>query len=657
MLPAGLLVVESSGAGSDLRATVAASAGITVQRAGMGGPQAFDAYQRQAQALVAPVMGPYVDGGSARISAGPYHIATVNSGAPVPPLDTIQVDVTYVADLAARVDVREGLLARPSASGGELTVSMPVSMADRTGVRLFDLVCIGSPSQAASWCARVTGLWRATADADPEWTARGARVQLFTERDELFALIGQQPPRVTRASRQYRPRAAAIAPPDVAVVQARLGDLRAAAGAAGAGSVSTALDADLQRYATSRRVASFPLRLLIVALIPLSALLVVVLTRWYVESRLRDLALLRARGWPRSRVRALVLVELGVVGVSTLAVAVAGLLLVALLAGGGTIAVGPLLPNQLDPLGVGAAAAIPAVTAVVWCGWLAGWASEQSVLRLDHPEARTSRVLSWPVAENGGLLVVPAALLLLIPRVVGTERWLSSGTLADLAALVLSVAGLTLLTVAALPAMSLLAEAPGRSHVEVEWTLAQWRLRRWWQRHAAAGFLLVFAFAVATFAAIAFAGHELNRMGSLGQGDAGGLAIGFASSLVVALLAYGLVFLFAARARSDDYAALVVDGVTVRTVRRSLAIEQHMVLLLGVAAGLVLGVVVAVATSAGVGLGGTAGTLGGGNTLLAALTGLIATAVLGASAGALVARTVRRRMVAFRLFELGQRAS
>src|SRR5437763_16300968 len=59
LLPAGLLVVESSGAASDLRRAVAASAGVTVQRTGVGTPQAFDAFQGRAAGLVGPTLATY----------------------------------------------------------------------------------------------------------------------------------------------------------------------------------------------------------------------------------------------------------------------------------------------------------------------------------------------------------------------------------------------------------------------------------------------------------------------------------------------------------------------------------------------------------------------------------------------------------------------
>src|SRR5437660_9211453 len=54
LLPAGLVLVDRSGARSDLRTVIAASGGVSVQRPGVSDTQTFDTFQRQAQGLVAP---------------------------------------------------------------------------------------------------------------------------------------------------------------------------------------------------------------------------------------------------------------------------------------------------------------------------------------------------------------------------------------------------------------------------------------------------------------------------------------------------------------------------------------------------------------------------------------------------------------------------
>jgi len=250
-------------------------------------------------------------------------------------------------------------------------------------------------------------------------------------------------------------------------------------------------------------------------------------------------------------------------------------------------------------------------------------------------------------------LALPAALLLLFPRVIGTERWLAPNTLDDLGGLLGSVAGLAVLVVAVLPAMSLIAEAADRGHLAVDRTLARWQLRLWWQQHTAAGSVIVFAFAMGSFASISLAHQLLDRpagtVSSLGLGDIVGLAVGFTGLVVMALLAYGLVFLFAYRSRVDDYTALIVDGLPPTSLKRSLAFEQHSVLVQGLLVGLGLGLVLAWTTSSVMSLGTGAGTM-----TRSAIIGLLATAAIGVSAGVAVARVVRSAAVGFHLVERGR---
>jgi hypothetical protein len=145
--------------------------------------------------------------------------------------------------------------------------------------------------------------------------------------------------------------------------------------------------------------------------------------------------------------------------------------------------------------------------------------------------------------------------------------------------------------------------------------------------------------------------------GALGAGIAVSLTIGLASALATALLAYGLVFLAACRSRADYYAALLVDGLPATTVRRSVEIEQRTVLLIGMATGLVLGLVLVLATGSSIGLGGQAGALAVAPQPAAVIAGLVVTAALGLIGGTVLGGAVRRGVVGFRLVEQGWRAT
>ena len=649
LLPAVLLFVDSAGARSDLRSLLTGSGGLVVHQTGIQDNEAFEAFQKQAQAQVSPRLGQYLDDGGATATTGPFRIDSINSRPPNPPVDTADAQAVYVSDLASRVDVVQGVMSRPGLTGDGIggSASMPEAVADRIGVRLFDEVCLrpqaaGPGPAAAVRCVRVVGLWRPIATADPPLVAHGGAVQVFTERDEFFAMAGLQPSRSAEAARLYRPRPAAIAAQDAAKVEDRVREVRTSVASTRSGEMQTSLDADLQRFTATRSSIALPVRMLTAALIPLLVLLAGVLARWYVAPRLHDLALLRARGWPRQRVQLLVLAQFGILAAAALAATVLGLLVLAWRADG-VIGPGAPAPSRGELVGVGVAIGIP-LLAAAWFVGLARWASRQSVLRIEHPEDGASRAPSW---RGSGLLVLPGALLLVLPRVVGGDRLLPAGAPADLGILVTSVAGLVMLVVAALPALSLVAEAHARQHHEVQWTLARWRLQRWWQRHAAAGFLIVLAFAIASFSAVWFVGQVTGGARSMGVGVAASLAIGFVTSMAAGMLAFGLVFLFAGRSRIDDYTALLVDGLREAEARRSLEIEQHTVLVEGLAVGLVLGLVLVWVSSAGAGVAASTAPV------LAA--GLAATAAIGLAAGAAIARSVRRATVGFGLIDRGRR--
>jgi FtsX-like permease family len=658
LLPAGLVLVDRSGARSDLRTVVAASGGLAVQKAGVADTRAFDAFQRQAQGLVSPRLGQYVDGGSARGVAAPYRIISIGSQGPATPAASGDVAVTYVADLQSRVDVVQGLFPKPGTAGGEPMGTMPVPIADRIGAQLFDVVCVsraaaGAAAAQTPWCVRLVGLWRPGPTADPAWTREKAPVQIFTGHDDFFALTGQGGQSV-QAVREYMPQAGAITPQNAGAVAQRVKDVRAAAG--GTGQLSTTLDTALGRYA-STSVTSFPVELLAAALVPLLTLLAVVMARWYVEPRLHELALLRARGWSRRRVRRLVLAELALLGAPAVVVAVAGLLAVLWQATDGAIGTRTAALSGGELLAIAVAAAVLVVASVRFYD-LARWASRQSVLRLETGSAARSGGGLWQGGPAAFLLAVPAALLLALPRAAGALGWRLPGPLDDLGALVVAVAGLVLLVLAALPLLSLLTGPVGGRPGGLEGPIAQIQLRRWWQRSAAAGFLVVLAFAIAAYAAVALVDQLLRGPGgALGLGIAISLSIGLAAALATALLTYGLVFLVACRSRVDYYAALLVDGLPAKTVRRSVEIEQQAILVLGLAAGLAIGLVLLVATASGVGLGGQAGALAAAPQPAAVIAGAGGTAALGLIGGLVIAGLVRRGIVGFRLVEQGWRVT
>lgn len=667
LLPAGLAVVEGWAAESELRATVTGSKGFVVEHPGVDGVQAFDSFQSRVQVQVRPRAGAYLDGGSEQATVGPLRIASVNvrpaSGAP----GAEGAAAMYVADLAARVEVLQGQLATGSAPSGDGTVSIPEIVADRLALKLSDVVCLGAPvtqaAGAAQWCARVVGLWRPTAAADPGWTAPNTPLAFFTDRDELFSLAYLQPSRTANAARYYRPAEAAMTPDDASGIAQRLRDLRASLSAAGIGQVRSSLDSDLERYATDRRPTSYTSRLLAASLAFLAVLLTGVLGRGYLESRLRDVGLLRFRGWSPRRVRRLVLLEFAMVAAPAVAIALWGSLALIWHSLNGPSPGGPALASgQRSQLGwIGGALGAPLLAAVGWLITLAWSASLQRAVRLDHREVTSSRLLSWRGTEVSSLLILPAALLLLLRRLVGIELPAAPSVLDDFIAVLMSVAALVLLAIGLLDLMSRASEAVRRRRSDLEATLARWQLRRGWQRNTLGGLLIVLAFPVATFAAVGLAaqalGGSLLRRDPFLQADTLNLTIGFVAAVTIAMTAYGLIFWFVCRLRMDDYAALLMDGLALPALRRSLRIEQHAVLSVALVVGVGLGLVLVWANLPDIVLPGRRNATTNFASPVAVVVGAVCTTVTGVLVGAIVAWLVRRRAVSFSLLQLRRRGA
>jgi hypothetical protein len=324
-------------------------------------------------------MGAYLDGEEQVGSVGSLLVDSVN-GQP-PASESRELQAAYLSDLSGHVRLVKGELAAGVPGGLVGAVTMPEDRATRAGVALGDVVCLVSSQPAAegpppTWCARVVGLWRPLDQADPYWSVPGSPIWFFTDRQDFFALLNLAAQTGASAERRYWPAAGSIAPADAGDVARRV---RAVRRAAGGDAVGPTLDRGLDRYAAGWRSAIPSVELLSAALVVLSIALGSVLGRQFLHARAADLALLRARGWPASRVRSLVLLELAVVSAAALALA-AGTAALAMLAAGGW---GVWLPNlgRGQLLEIGAELVIVLAGIAVWLALLAGRVSRQYRVR------------------------------------------------------------------------------------------------------------------------------------------------------------------------------------------------------------------------------------------------------------------------------------
>jgi hypothetical protein len=207
---------------------------------------------------------------------------------------------------------------------------------------------------------------------------------------------------------------------------------------------------------------------------------------------------------------------------------------------------------------------------------------------MEGAEGPYGRAVAWAQRRRGAeaaLLILGAAALLVGSRLVG------GGTrAAGVATVLLSVAGVVLFAVAARRLLPLSSRLVGAARREVPDRLAGWQVSRRPQQHAGLVFLLVLAVTLGTFSALSAA---LGLRHGRDPASQGVLLVGSAAAMLVAVVAFALHFVGTARRRLQEYAALLLSGLPVGAVRRSLAVEQRMVLSHSLLAGALVGLALA----------------------------------------------------------------
>jgi hypothetical protein len=639
-LPALLLVVDAMAVESGLASALAAGGGFAV-RQDVADVDAFNALTRQVDGRVADRgRGALVAlGGTA--SLGPLHLLTVRTDPAPRYLTQLTFAGTYADHLAAHVDVTAGELPPEGLGGGETAVSLPQATADQLGLRLSDRVCADftvTPAGDPRWCARVVALWQPRDAQGPYWTGASPRLALYMGRYDLFQLARLRPPQGPGAAMRYWAAPDAVGPADAVAVAGRVraltADLRTPQRR-----VDSRLDAVLLAFDDAQRTATASVHALaaLVAVLGLGA--VALVGGRFVETQSRELALLRARGWPRSRAWRVVFLGLGALGLTAApaGLAVSVLAAVAVSASGSGLVAQTV--RQVDLPGMLAAVAAVAVATVLLLAALAAravWDEPQPSLEPRRPYA------PWPGAAVAGLGALAGAVALALPRIPGAAAAAeAAGPLARDALLVAPAPGVVLLAAAAVAAWPPAAWLPGRG--SVQGALASRQLERRPGQHAGAMFVLTLAAAGAVFAAIGLTtdlggGHAPLRLGvdaALVGGAGGGLAL--------ALAAFGLHFRSTARRRLRDYGGLFAHGLPPDQVTSSLASEQAATAGAGVVAGCALGVAMALAVLP---LPPPAGAVAAAVTAAAAV-------VLGAALIAFVSRRVPARVDPLQLQRTG----
>ena len=635
-LPALPLLIDGVVPSRPSAEALAGAGSALVVRSSIADAGAFDAFQRAAQRQLSAVRA-YTDAGAEFADAGSLRIDSVNGQAP--PAGALPVRATYTSDLGARIQIVKGEPARPVANSLQGSISMPIDAAGHLGLGLGDLLCVGAGGDGtADWCARLVGLWRPLAAGEPYWRGR-LSAAIFTDRDDFFSLLAQTSRQGATAGRWYTPRSAAITATNAAGVADSLRGLRETIARSGTGALETDLDRTLDRYAATGRLVTFSVRLLSAALVVLAVLLVVAMAGHFLDIRAADLSSLRSRGWTAGRVRQLALTELVVA-------LLLGLTVTAIIALPAALILAHSSPFPDGDGGAGSPIAVAVavgvtLAAILIC--LAGMAARP--LRggdacQDGPRPRASTSVSQRLIYVNALLAAPAASLFFLPDRLAVQRWPGGQSALEADRFAVFVAALLLLSGAAFcflpPAAIRLARlAPGPAGA-----LAGLRLGDWRRRNIAAGFLLIFASALASFAAgwlaaLIVAGSGTSATDSMQRGLVMSLAVGFAVATLTVLAVSGLLARSNARARAEDDASLLLDGLPARILRRAHRTELRLVLGLSAVAGGCLGLTLAL------GMGARAGDASLALSTAALALGLTLTPALLLAGGLLFGRLAR----------------
>jgi hypothetical protein len=587
--PAFLLLVDAAAVESGLTQTLTNSGGFSI-RQNVASVDAFNALGRLADSRVAARTGGALVplGGTAAV--GPLHLLTVGGAPAQAAAARPALTAVYAAHLTTHVAVVAGVLPADGLGGGETAVTMPQSATDRLGLRLSDRVCLDLADVQPRWCARVVGLWQPLDASDPYWVGAPPGPELTMGRSDLFALAHMRPAAGPVAVVRYWANPGGIAPAGASglahQVDALAGDLRAPQR-----QVDVGLGGALRTFDERRASGSAAIVALATAVAAIGLGTVALVAGRFLDGQSRELALLRARGWPRGSAWRVAFLGPAALGLSA---APAGLAL-CLLAGGLLsvsglgLSVQTLRRDDLTEI----VTAIVAVT-LANAALLAALAA-RTTWRDPGPSPRPasaaglSREGRTALLGAGGLAGLVAVALPQVPGVGAVGSAVGAGDV------LLAVPGLGAVAVALAAAWlwPLAWWVPGRG--SVHGALAGLQLARRPGQHAGAAFALTLATAGAVFAALGLSGDTAPGQPALRLGVEAGLVAGAAGGMLLALAGFGLHFRFTTRRRLLEYGGLLAHGLPPAQLVRSLAAEQAAIGLSSLLTGAILGAVMGLA--------------------------------------------------------------
>lgn len=576
-------------------ASLGRDAPVTVAQRQVPNPSAFESFEALAGRTVEGRLGPYIASSSALATLGPLTPVSLNEKPAPAQVDSSRLAVGYLRDLADRVEMVAGSVPADGLGGSaDIAATMSQAEGDSLGLHLGDRLCLDFAAGGARWCVRVAGLWRPLA-GDPFRLEAGRQVELVVGRFDFYRLMRLAASPVATVARQFNIDVGSVDSRDAGDLVSGLKDLRRYF--SGRGQLfDTSLDPMIERFDARQHSHRIAAELLCASLAFLVLYQATFLGGRFLRHQERQVTLIRARGWPRRRIKRLLTLQLGALVAVSLILGIVVTVGLSAAVGPALFAVSPPWPDAADRLALVLPAAAGAVLLAFWilisrmAGRAArGGAEERPWNRPQSPtQRRLPRMAGTGLPVAAGLAVLGAVRLLewppawlspYLPTMAAARLdWLSV-VLALGAVLLLCLAGARTLWLAAWLAAGLGRGVPG--------SLAGWQLGRRPSQHSRLAFLLTAAVAVATFGCVAAAeGPRPEPSPAL----IAVLLAGAGAALVMALIGLALHFRAVATERAEEYATLMLSGLPRRSLRRSIAVEQATVTWHSLGFGLLIGV-------------------------------------------------------------------
>ncbi len=375
------------------------------------------------------------------------------------PLSNVS-SLSFYAGLRDHVRVVAGQWPSDSRTGADWLLTASARATDTLGTPL-DLhvgseYCFSPPvnrgSAIAPWCGRLAATWLPTSASDPYWAGHIPETDVLTEHDSFFQVAEPVPRSTEQRHPAVRAQPARVSGRNAASVVHGVNQLRGYYSVSSNDVFVSGLDTTITTFLARQDAASGPM------LVTAFGLLVVALAAMgfaalqFIGGHAAQVALWRARGWPRMRVWTLYATEFAVLALAVLPVAILASAAISTAVAGSSTRTSGLTWQAL------ADAAVPSVAATaVFLVVLAGMAAARSGPELSQRASSrpASPTRSWRRWTVDLLLATVGLAILLFVRFAGADTagpGQSGGVvlaLPVLAVALLSAASLRLVGVAA----------------------------------------------------------------------------------------------------------------------------------------------------------------------------------------------------------------